>query len=88
MAKALTVNAQITDAVTQTNVKVLGDAPAQGMGSLYQSMGNSVGMAAANLVTAQQQTNISQLAATSMGLTLSYILGAAAGGNAANNANR
>jgi len=26
-----TVNAQITDAVTQTNVKVLGEAPAQSM---------------------------------------------------------
>lgn len=31
-------NDQITDAVTQTNVKVLGDAPALALGSLYQSV--------------------------------------------------
>lgn len=32
------VNSQITDAVTQTNVKVVGEAPAQAMGNLYQQM--------------------------------------------------
>jgi hypothetical protein len=31
------VNPQITDAVTQTNVKVVGEAPGQSMGSLYES---------------------------------------------------
>jgi Killing trait len=36
MAFPTSVNDQITDAVTQTNVKVLGDAPAVGMGMLYQ----------------------------------------------------
>ncbi|MDX2299324.1 MAG: RebB family R body protein, partial [Xanthomonadaceae bacterium] len=32
-----TVNPQITDAVTQSNVNVLGDAPAMAMGNLYQA---------------------------------------------------
>ncbi len=31
-----TVNSQITDAVTQTNVNVVAESPAQAMGSLYQ----------------------------------------------------
>ena len=39
-----TVNDQITDAVTQVNVKVLGEAPAEALGSLYQSMAHSTGI--------------------------------------------
>ncbi len=61
-----TVNPQITDAVTQSNVKVLGEAPAVAMGSLYQTISNSVAMAAANSVNAQQQSNIVYQAATVM----------------------
>ena len=38
MAYVTAVNAQITDAVTQTNVKVIGDAPAMAMGTIYQSL--------------------------------------------------
>jgi len=34
----MTVNSQITDAVTQTNVKVVAEAPAMAMGSIYQTM--------------------------------------------------
>lgn len=49
------VNSQVTDAVTQTNTKVLGDSSAQAMGSLYQSIGNSLAMAAKNATNAQQQ---------------------------------
>ena len=82
----VTVNGQITDAVTQANVKVLGDAPAQAMGSLYQAVGQSIGLAAGNAVTAQQQANVIHQAATTLGVTLLYTLGSAAGGNAANNA--
>jgi hypothetical protein len=64
----LTVNGQITDAITQTNVKVLGEAPAMAMGSLYQTIGNSVAMAAANAVYAQQQANVTYQAASTMGV--------------------
>ncbi len=62
------VNGQITDAVTQTNTRVLGEAPAMAMGSLYQTIGNSVAMAAANAVYAQQQANVTYQAATTMGV--------------------
>jgi len=63
------VNPQVTDAITQTNVKVLGEAPAMAMGSLYQTIGNSVAMAAANAVYAQQQANVTYQAATTLGVT-------------------
>jgi hypothetical protein len=63
------VNPQITDAITQTNVKVLGEAPAMAMGSLYQTIGNSVAMAAANAVYAQQQANVTYQAASTMGVS-------------------
>jgi Killing trait len=62
------VNAQITDAITQTNVKVLGEAPAVALASLYQTIGNSIAMAAANAVFAQQQANILYQTATTLGV--------------------
>jgi len=64
-----TVNAQVTDAITTTNVKVLGEAPAMAIGSLYQTIGNSVAMAAANAVYAQQQANVTYQAATTVAVT-------------------
>lgn len=63
------VNSQITDAITQTNVKVLAEAPSMAMGSLYQTIGNSVAMAAANAVYAQQQANVTYQAASTMGVS-------------------
>ena len=64
-----TVNSQVTDAITTTNVKVLGEAPAMAMGSLYQTIGNSVAMAAANAVYAQQQANVTYQAASTVGVS-------------------
>lgn len=69
MSFPTSVNNQITDAVTQTNVKVVGDAPAMAMGNLYQTIGSSVAMAAANAVYAQQQANVVFQAASVMGIT-------------------
>ncbi|TQV89431.1 RebB family R body protein [Aliikangiella coralliicola] len=65
---AETVNPQVTDAITQTNVEVVGESPAMAMGSLYQTIGNSVAMAAANAVYAQQQANVTYQTATTMGV--------------------
>ena len=62
------VNPMITDAVTQTNVEVLANAPSMAMGSLYQTIGNSVAMAAANAVYAQQQANVTYQSASTMGI--------------------
>lgn len=47
------VNSQITDAVTQANVKLLGDAPAQSMGMVYQTMAHSLSLSMQNAVSAQ-----------------------------------
>ena len=58
MAFPTAVNSQITDAVTQTNVKVLGDAPAMAMGNLYQATAQALANAAHNATTAQQQGNV------------------------------
>ncbi len=52
-----TVNDQITDAVTQTNVSVVAEAPAQAMGSLYQVISQATGLAAQNAVNSQQAMN-------------------------------
>lgn len=68
-----TVNPQITDALTSTHVHVVGHAPAMALGSLYQTVANSVSMAAANAVYAQQQANITYQAATT--LAVSKLLG-------------
>ena len=67
-----TVSTQITDAVTQANVKVLGDSPAMAMSNLYQTMSQSLSLAAQNAVTAQQQSNIVHQAATTQGVSLLY----------------
>lgn len=57
MAFPTAVNSQITDAVTQTNVQVLSEAPAMAMGNLYQSVGQALGNAAHNAVANQQNAN-------------------------------
>lgn len=69
---AETVNGQITDAVTQSNVKVVAEAPAMAMGTLYQSMAHSTGMMFENAVYAQQQQNVGAQAATTLGITKIY----------------
>ena len=80
MAYPTSVNSQITDAVTQANVKVLGDAPAMAMGNLYQATAQALANAAHNATTAQQQTKITAQAATTMGVALLYSLDTASTG--------
>ncbi|XTQ95414.1 RebB family R body protein [Xanthomonas sacchari] len=63
MAFPTAVNDQITDAVTQSNVKVIGEAPAFAMASIYQSMAHSTGILFENAVSAQQQNTLAQAAA-------------------------
>lgn len=57
MADNSSVNGQVTDAVTQTNVTVLGESPAQAMGSLYQMATQANGMAMQNAVSNQHNLN-------------------------------
>ncbi|SIT25128.1 MULTISPECIES: RebB family R body protein [Chryseobacterium] len=77
------VNDQITDAVTQANVKVLGEAPAMAMGNLYQAMAHSTGILFQNAVSAQNQQNILAQAATTQGVMQIYSIDTAADGIAA-----
>ena len=57
MANETVVNGQITDAVTQTNVKVLGEAPAQAMATLYQVASQAAGIAISNANSNQHNLN-------------------------------
>ena len=66
------VNPRITDAVTQSNVKVVGDAPAMAMGNLYQATGQAMSNSGHNATFAQQNANIVLQAATTQGVALLY----------------
>ncbi|AJD52637.1 hypothetical protein ABIE64_000605 [Thalassospira sp. MBR-102] len=79
MADNTPVNGMITDAVTQANVKVLGDAPAMAMGSLFQSLAHSHGILYENAVSNQQQVGISSQAATNQGVIQVYSVDTMAG---------
>ncbi|WP_417482688.1 RebB family R body protein [Maricaulis sp.] len=62
------VNPQVTDSVTQPNVEVVGEAPAMSQGNLYQEESQALSNAAHSATTAQQQTNVTAQAATTMGV--------------------
>ncbi|NER35848.1 MAG: glycerol-3-phosphate dehydrogenase [Oscillatoria sp. SIO1A7] len=76
------VSTQITDAVTQANVKVLGDSPAMALSNLYQTISQSLSLSAQNAVTSQQQTNIIHQTTTTQGVSLLYSVDTAAIGSA------
>ena len=67
-----TVNPQITDAVTQTNVQILGSAPGQAMANLFQATGSALGIAAHNATAAGQNANTVLQAGTTQGVALLY----------------
>ena len=66
------VDPQITDAVTQVNVKVVAEAPAIAMGTLYQTLAHSTGLMFTNAVNAQNSQNVLQQAATTQGVIQIY----------------
>lgn len=57
MAFPTAVNSQITDSVTQSNVQVVGEAPAIAMGNLFQATAQALSNAAHNATTSQQNSN-------------------------------
>ena len=71
---ATVVNEQITDAVTQTNVKVVAEAPAVALGNVYQTAAHSTGIMFENAVNNQNQQNILSQAATTQGVMQIYSL--------------
>ncbi len=72
MAFPTSLNSQITDAITQSNVKGLREAPAMAMGNLFMATSQALANAAHNATTGQQQTNITAQAATTSGVTTLY----------------
>lgn len=64
------VNPQITDAVTQSNLKVLAEAPAMALGNLYMATAQALGNAAHNATNAQQNANTILQAVTAQGAAL------------------
>ena len=79
MALPTPVNGQITDAVTQSNVKVVGEAPAIAMGAIYQSLAHSTGILYENAASSQQQLAIAGQAATNQGVIQIYSVDTMAG---------
>ena len=79
MALPTPVNGMITDAVTQANVKVLGDAPAMAMAAIYQSLAHSTGILYENATSSQQQLAIAAQAATNQGVIQIYSVDTMAG---------
>jgi hypothetical protein len=77
------VSEQVTDSITQVNTKVLGDAPAQAMGTLYQTAGASAGIGLQNAVHAQNNQYALNNAATTEGVNLLYTSPTAASAAAA-----
>ena len=80
--KAVPKPHSVTDSVTQTNVKVLGEAPAVAEGNLYQATSQALSNAAHNATTSQQQTGITAQAATTEGVSTLYEVDTASTGEA------
>lgn len=62
MAEPTPVNGQITDAVTQANITAIGNAAAQALATLQQSVAFSMSLAMQNAVAHQQAMNALSLA--------------------------
>ncbi|GAB2880862.1 hypothetical protein GCM10027093_15090 [Paraburkholderia jirisanensis] len=77
------VNPAITDAVTQTNVKVVAEAPAMAMGTLYQAQSHSLGILFENAVQQQSQAAVQLQTSTNVGTMQLYTLGPESAGAAA-----
>jgi hypothetical protein len=82
MAFPTSVNEQITDSVSEANLKVLGDAPAMAMGNLFVATEQALSNAAHNATNNQQQNNITAQAATVMGVATLYSIDTASTGEA------
>ena len=67
------VNGQVTDAVTQTNVKVLGESPAQALSVIYQTMSHSLSLSMQNASSTQQQ--MQQIGNTIVAKAVANIMG-------------
>ena len=82
MAFPTDVNDQITDAVTQTNTKVVGEAPAEATGGFVTATKQALQNAEHNAEEAIKQTNLTGQAATTQGINTLLEVDTAAEGKA------
>ncbi len=82
------VNNQITDSVSQANLKVLGDAPALSLGSLFIATSQALSNAAHNATTLQQQAVTTSQAANVQGLSTLYCLSTGTTGSGTSKINK
>ena len=82
MAFPTSVNDQITDSITQANVKVLGDSPAVAMGNLYQATGQALANAAHSATSHMAQTWVAAQAATTQAVSTLLTIDTASTGQA------
>lgn len=64
MADPTAVNSQITDAVSQSTVMVLGSSPAQALAALFQVAAHATSLSLHNAVASQQNMNQTEAAVT------------------------
>ncbi len=74
MAFPTAVNSQITDSVSQANLKVIGDAPAMAMGNLFVATSQALSNSAHNSTTNQQNATLTSQAANTQGVATLYSL--------------
>lgn len=70
-------NSQYISPVEQVNHEVLEHVEGVALGSLYQSVSHALSLGAMNAVAAQQQSNITAQAVTTMGATIIYTMSTA-----------
>ena len=78
-----TVLPSVSDSITQVNTKLLGEAPAQAMATLFQTSGAASGIALQNAVHAQNNQQMLNNAVTVDGVNLLYTSATAASAQAA-----
>ena len=75
MAYPTSVDSQITDAVTQSNLETIGSSPGQSLAYLQQILASTAGMAMQNAVSNQQ--NLNNVSAAVSTKCVNYLLGKA-----------
>ncbi len=73
------VNDQVTDAVTQGSLEIMGNSPAMAMGSSYQTMAHAFGVLFEGAVAGQHRQTLTAIASSSQGLTQVYSVNSMAG---------
>jgi len=83
MAHTTQVNSMITDSIAQVNTKVLGDAPAMGMGNLFVVTSQALSNAAHNATGNQHNSTVTLQATTVQGVSTLFSANDATAGGAA-----